>query len=177
MFAGFLYIPAKYVQTKYWLKIDTDAIAIGMDDWILPKWFKNDPVFVGHRWGFTKPANQMDLLDTWVARHPHILADLANKPQLNLHPEPGNERLSHSRASSWCAFFETKFTKQIAAMTEEACGVGKLPIASQDGFAWYCAKRMQRTIVTHSMKSMGWTYRSTLFNVENMVKEVLSGTV
>ena len=54
MLAGFVYVPAAYVETDYWLKIDTDTIALGQDDWIDPSWFEGKPAIVSQKWGFTK---------------------------------------------------------------------------------------------------------------------------
>ncbi|KKL21208.1 hypothetical protein LCGC14_2447740, partial [marine sediment metagenome] len=66
MLAGFVYVPWRYVQTKYWLKLDVDTVATGQDDWIDEKWFENSPAIVAQPWGFTKPPDQMQMLDKWA---------------------------------------------------------------------------------------------------------------
>ena len=69
MLAGFVHIPARVVQTPYWLKLDTDVVAFPSRSWIDESWFDTNPSIVAQAWGMTKPANQMTLLDTWVSKY------------------------------------------------------------------------------------------------------------
>ena len=169
MLAGFIYVASQYVRTPYWLKLDCDVVADGRDDWIDPIWFEADPAIVAHRWAFTKPPNQMDLLDAWVEKEKDkpIVAMLAKRPPLNLHPESlESERLSHKRIISWCGFFQTGFTRVCAAMATETCPLLNMPVPSQDGFCWYVAQRLGFPIVRTNLKRMGgWQHWSTMSNV------------
>jgi hypothetical protein len=174
MLAGFVHVPAALVKTEYWLKVDTDALAWGQDDWIDPSWFASKPAIVCHKWTFTKPPDQMVKLDQWVEQNPG-LEELNSQPPLNLIPEPGNSRLSHGRIASWCGFFKTDFTQKCAQWAAQTVGAHTMPVGSQDGYMWYCAKRMGLEIVTQNMKQFGWTYFSTQSNVQKHAKDILDG--
>ncbi len=163
MLAGFVHAPARYVQTDYWLKIDTDTIATGMNDWIDEQWFDDSPVIVASPWSFTKPADQMMKLDEWANK----IYPLRKRPPLNLVPQEGWSRVRHSRIISWCGFFDTNFTDYCAQLADMFTGPCQLPVPSQDGYMWYCAERLGRNIGKARMKRRGWLHRSTMHNVEH----------
>lgn len=164
MLAGFVHIPALLVGTEYWLKIDTDSIATGCPDWIDPKWFDGRPAIVAQKWGFTKPANQMTVLDDWADR---IGPVVFGRPRLDLPFDPTAGRMSHKRIISWCGFFRTEFTRVCSGLANRSVPTpGGLPVKSQDGFMFYCAKRMGVGVVRINVKSRGWLHRSTMKNVE-----------
>lgn len=178
MLAGFVYVPPFYVHTDYWLKLDTDTIATGCNRWIDQKWFDNDPAIVAQKWGFTKPANQMDTLDNWAYcanTSATIQMQLVENPPLGLIPKTDNaSRLSHKRIISWCGFFRTDFTWLCSTMAEESCGRGQLPVPSQDGYMWYCAKRMGEEVNRINVKSLGWVHRSTTKGIEQEVAKAMA---
>lgn len=174
MLAGFVHVPAMTVETPYWLKIDTDVVATGMPCWIDKDWFDKSPAIVAHRWSFTKPGNQMELLDAWVEKHKRNLAMLAEQPPLDLHPEPGSERLGHSRIISWCGFFNTVMTRLASDFANSTVGYCQLPVPSQDGYLWYCAERLQHIIRRVNMKDRGWEWWSTDHNVKKAVERVVN---
>lgn len=165
MLAGFVYVPAMLCKTAYWLKIDTDTVAVGRDDWIDPKWFDDDPAIVSHPWGFTKPADQMLDLDRWVEDNRGWMPALAAKEPLQLEPKPGWSRVRHKRIISWCAFFQTDFTRLCADCARNTVGDGLLPVQSQDGYLFYVAKRLGLGIERVNMKNRGWEHWSTNHNV------------
>jgi len=165
MLAGFVYVPMWSVETTYFLKIDTDTVAYGNNDWINPEWFEDDPVIVSHSWSFTKPPDQMLLLDEWVAEIKHVLGHLSSREPLNLVPRPGASRLGHRRIISWCGFFKRDLASDCAVLAANTVGLGLLPCQSQDGFMWYVAKRMGYGIRRTNMKRRGWGHWSTMFNV------------
>jgi len=174
MLSGFVYVPALFANTPYWLKVDTDVVATGRDDWIDPNWFLSFPAIVSHSWSFTKPADQMIKLDQWVEKHKNQLPkEVVNHPPLNLRPKEGCDRLSHKRINSWCGFFDTQWTFDVARMTKKNGGRYELPVPSQDGFLWYMATRMGREVVRTTMKSRGWAHWHTMGNIEKSVKEVM----
>lgn len=173
MLAGFVHVPAMQCRTDYWLKIDTDTIASGMDDWIDPDWFRGNPAIVSHPWGFTKPADQMLKLDQWVRKHPVELHWWYNKPPLDLLPKEGSSRVSHKRIISWCAFFHTGFTRNCSWLASELCGGYRLPVPSQDGYLWYMAKRGMNGIVRANMKKRGWVHRSSENGIREAVQKAL----
>ena len=172
MLAGFVHVPARYVATNYWLKLDLDAVATGEDQWIDPSWFEDHPAIVAHPWGYTKPANQMSLLDAWVQENAVDLPPrIAMTLPLNLHYTEGASAVSHSRVISWCGFFRSSFTRECSKWAEDTCGTGKLPVPSQDGFMWYSAERMRLPIVRARMKHLVWKHCSIL----QVVKEWVEG--
>ncbi len=171
MLAGFVHVPTTTsplghcsVETDYWLKLDTDTIATGCDDWIDPAWFEGNPAIVAQKWGFTKPGDQMVMLDKWADEF--CYAKINRYRPLNLIPKPGASRISHKRIISWCGFFQTDFTLLCSVLAERSCGRGQLPVPSQDGYMWYCAKRMEEGIERINVKSRGWLHRSSMRNVE-----------
>ncbi len=175
MLSGFVHVPAELVRTPWWLKIDTDAIAHGMDDWIDPSWWADDPVIISPGWPYTKPPNQMVLLDEWVEREKEKLGRLSrDTPPLDLHPKPRSDRLPHKRIGTWCAFFKTSFTQYASAIAEKTCGLGKLPVPSQDSFLWYLAKRHGLGIRRENMKKRGWVLFSTIGNIKRSAAEAMA---
>lgn len=171
MLSGFVHIPARTVRTDYWLKLDLDVIATDLDNWVNPRWFDNQPAIVGHPWGYTKPADQMLLLDQWVERHrSRILPSFVQNGPLNLSPKPGSTLVSHDRIISWCAFFNTDFTIAAAQAAEMTCGPCRLPVPSQDGYLWYMAKRGGYGIRRIRMKELGWSHQSRLDRIRDIVE-------
>ncbi|GAG84583.1 unnamed protein product [marine sediment metagenome] len=169
MLAGFVYVPAEHVKTEYWLKLDVDTVATGQDDWIDEKWFENDPAIVAQSWGFTKPPDQMQVLDKWA----RTVLYLRCSKSLNLIPKEGSNRLGHKRIISWCGFFNTEFSKECKYYALSV-GYGYLPVPSQDGFMWFMAKRLGYDIVRTQMKSLGWEHWGTEYNIRQAVERVLS---
>ncbi len=172
MLAGFVYVPGYLVDTPYWLKLDVDTVATGRDDWIDSEWFADEPAFISHPWGFTKPADQMVKLDEWVDRNREELPELAGESPLDIVPKPGWSRVRHKRIISWCAFFNTEFTRRCAA-SAAVCGPFQLPVPSQDGFMFYVAKRLNKGIVRANMKRCGWGHWTTMKNIEKHAREAM----
>ncbi len=174
MLSGFVHLPPIYVKTKYYLKLDTDVVATGVDDWIDPEWFRDYPLIVSQKWGYTKPPNQMWDLDEWSLIHRDVLNFRTNL--LNLHPKPGDDRIKHKRFISWCGFFSTEFTKNASYYANMTVGTGQLPVRSQDGYLYYLAKRLgspildmgetrPEVIVRCNFKELGWQQWSVMRNV------------
>ncbi len=178
MLAGFVHVPAFHVKTPYWLKLDTDVVATGRDDWIDSSWFEENPAIISHCWTFTKPADQILKLDAWVEenkdKHDFVKC-IATQPPLNLRPKPGSDRVGHKRIISWCAFFETWFTRRLSFAANRICGEFKLPVPSQDGYVWYCAKRSGRNILRPNMKKRGWQQWLTSANIKKHAEEAMFG--
>lgn len=164
MLAGFVHI-SHFVQTPFMFKLDTDAVANGVDDWIDPDWFNDSPVVVAQPWSFTKPKDQMMALDRWVKECQNHLPEFDGTEPLNLIPKPGSERVGHKRIASWCSFWDISFVRMCADMATRTCGKCKLPVPSQDGFLWYCAERLNHKILRTRMKGRGWVLRSTMYNI------------
>jgi hypothetical protein len=175
MLTGFVYIPAIYVKTKYWLKLDTDVVAIGQPDWIDENWFKYNPAMVCPPWGFTRPAHQMLQLDAWVANNSNKeeFKAIASCEPLNLHPEPNAERVRHKRICSWCGFFQTGLSRACVTLSEASGELYTLPSPSQDGLMWYIAKRLGLGIKRVRMKDKGWQVWGSQGNLIRHSSEVM----
>jgi len=174
MLAGFIHVPAIHVQTPYWLKLDTDTIAVGNPEWVNPEWFTKDPAIVSHPWGYTKPPDQMLELDRWGFEFQDVFPSrFIERGSMGLVPETGANKLKHSRIISWCSFCATNFSQWIAKMATMSCGLGKLPVPSQDGYAWYMARRMGYVIERPNMKELGWEHHGRTSKIRKRVKEVL----
>ena len=178
MLSGFVHVPSSMVQTPYWLKIDTDVVVTGKDDWIDPAWFVGNPAIVSHKWTFTKPPDQMLKLDQWVEENKALMPVFDDHPPLNLVPLPGAERLGHKRIISRVAFFDTGFTNLCAQLASRTCGLYQLPCKSQDGFMFYVAKRLGLEIKRISLKdNVGFQHWSTSFNVYKHSRVALGESV
>lgn len=207
MLAGFIHVAAEHVTTPYWLKLDTDTVAVGCreccglgwtDDpmegrgapvgstipcsecdgrdtrnWIDPAWFDDTPGIVAHPWAFTKPADQMMVLDQWVEDHQltYYKPALFHPEPLNIIPKPGWSRVRHKRIISWCGFFNTELTRRCADAATKTCGVGQLPVASQDGFMWYAATRLGYPVVRANMAKRGWKHQGRMSGIRKAVEE------
>lgn len=174
MLSGFIHIAAKWVKTPYWLKVDTDVVATGKDDWIEDSWFINNPAIVAQKWGYSKPPMQMLKLDQWVRNNPEKLSHWNQYPPLNLIPNPGSSLVKHERIAGWCGFYNTEFTKACSEAAESTCGVGQLPEKSQDGVMWYLAKRGNFEIIRTNFKSRGWKLRSSMKAIKQAVEEAMT---
>ncbi len=159
MLAGYVHVPPLAVNTPYWLKIDTDVCAAPGAS--LPvDLFKSDAKIIAPAWHYTRPGDQMLDLDAWVARNPTSLEALAARPPLDLSPPPGWQRVMHIRICSWCAFFDTRFTRHVSDYAALTCGAGQLPVPSQDGLMWYCCERLGLPIIKWKPKANGWRLTS-----------------
>lgn len=171
MLTGFVHVPPRLVQTPWWLKLDTDAVRLDTSPWIDPAWFEPDAqrryaAFIGNRWGYTKPADQMARLDDWGDG----VADLAAHPRLDLPYEPGARRCGHVRLASWLTFFNTAWSREVATY----CEPWRLPVPSEDGYHFYCAARRGDPYVLTKFKRKGWTNIPRLSNLISKVQEVLA---
>ena len=174
MLSGFVHVAAAVVETRYWLKLDCDVVATGNDRWADDAWFEDDPGIVAHRWGYTKPANQMQTLDAWVWANKEKLPELMAHPSLCLAPSsPESSALPHPRVISWCGFFRTDMTRAAAEAAARTCGRCQIPVPSQDGYLWYWATRTGETVVRENMKS-SWEHWNTEQNIRAAVERVLA---
>ena len=166
MLAGFVHVPALHCLTEYYLKIDTDAVAMGQPDWIDPRWFENDPSIIAPPWGYCKPADQIDRLDDWVRQHKETIYHLARYEPLRMHARPGSDMVRCERIISNVAFFNTAFTKFASKWANQTCGEHKLPVPSQDGYLWYLARRQGLLVRRVPMKPRGWQVWNTEANIK-----------
>lgn len=128
---------AEHVETPYYIKIDTDAVATSCPNWIEWRWLGSVPAIIAPPWGYTKPASMLDDLDTWSR---YIGLD---GPKIKRKPGERNKAF-HRRVISYVMIGSTQRTKEIIKLLN---GSIELPVPSQDTFLFYCAARLQMPIV------------------------------
>jgi hypothetical protein len=148
MLSSLVWAPARHCTTPWYLKIDCDTWATEQANWIKDKWFVDDPAFVAVPWGYTKPAQQMPMLDEWADG----IAGLSEYPRLNLHAEPEAGVLRHKRICSWVFFGNTEWTRRVSKYFPP----GNLPAPTQDGTLWFIAARTGANYKTFDAKRLGW---------------------
>ena len=117
------------VQTRWWLKIDTDVIFY--EDWGIGYNPQGKPwVFSAPGWGYTKPADALQRIYQWCQLW---RPDLAVKEPPR--PKPGAKRVRHSRIIGSIFLADTAWTRRVADIFSH----GPLPFPSQDTLHWYCA--------------------------------------
>jgi hypothetical protein len=169
MLSGLVYIPARHVETPWYLKLDTDTIALKPAQWIQENWFQpdergRDPVFIGHSWGYTKPPDAIQRLDDWA----DTVSELRQYPRLNLVPNPGWSLVRCRRVTSWLLFGRTDWTREMAAYSPD-----RLPVPSQDTYLWYCAARRGDFYRRESMIRRGWIHIRDLSRLKDLATEAL----
>lgn len=172
MLNSFVRIAAEKVQTTWYLKLDTDVVAVDDSEWLEPEWFAADeenrvPVFVSSPWGYTKPADAIDRLDDWG----DSISGLKEHPRLELAPGEKPDRVNHPRIISWCFFGNTAWTKEVASWTN-----GRLPVASHDTFLFYCAERRGDPYCRHRMSRCGWEHISHYRRLKAKCQEVMQSS-
>lgn len=163
MLTAFVKVPATEVNTKWYLKLDADTIATAPGKWIDENWFLNDPVYIGQRWLFSKPADVLERLDNWGDTIPEI----AKFPRLNVPYDPKSSRVGSKRITSWCFFGRTDWARRIWGLCN-----GRLPVPSQDTLMYYCAARTGEYTVRANMKKLGWDHLR-LRNLKIKYKELM----
>lgn len=150
MLTALVHGPAHFVKTEWFLKIDTDTVAMNDEEWIDPSWFVSDAKFVSNPWGYTKPNNRLDVLDDWADQN----ETLKGSSRLNVPYDPKSNKVKCRRIISWIMFCRTDFVQQCS----ELCEGSTLPVPSQDTFLWYVAKRLGLPYQTRRFKKHGWTH-------------------
>jgi predicted SAM-dependent methyltransferase len=175
MLTGFIHVAAAQVRTPWYLKIDSDVVAIGGGEWIRDEWFEtkesgDSPVFVTSPWGYSKPRYVMDVLDDWADTVP----SLAKYPRLNLPYSSKDSKIKHKRIISWLFFGRTDWTRDLSVLIGGPAA--RLPVPSQDSFLFYCAKRTAAHFTTVKMSNLGWAHqrlpriRKTIKNMNSASK-------
>lgn len=169
MLAGLTYGPCKWVSTDWYLKLDTDVIAVEHADWINRNWFLPNEAgitsaFIAPPWRYTKPANSLEELDKWANQ----ISYFDGTAPLNLAVENGQKSIAYPRIISWCFFGNTHWTREIAALAPQG-----LPVDSHDTFLWYCAHRLRHRFTRFRMKKLGWRHISNRRRLEKTQRIVL----
>ena len=171
MLTALTLMPPQCVKTPWILKLDTDAVALRSDPhWCSSRLVADDgqgvSAFVSNRWGYSRPAEAVKILDDWGDTVP----ELACRPRLDLPFTPGARSVgTPGRIISWCFFGRTDWWLQATSFVKD----GRLPLASHDTFLWYCAKRRGDYYRTYQMKRFGWDHCRGK-RLEERVKEAMA---
>lgn len=186
MLSGFCHV-CRFVETPWWLKVDTDAVALRESDWAPDEWFRQQVdttlppaamnyqdgynVIIASPWGYTKPADQMDQLDQWG----DLVPGLREYPRLDIPFTPGGRRARHARIASWVSFYRTDWSRFASDLALHYAGRDRLPVPSQDGYHFFVAKRRGDRILRAQMKRRGWTNCPRLEQLKTTVAKALRG--
>jgi hypothetical protein len=154
MLTSWVFFPPATVTTKYWCKIDCDAVCQRAGNWPDSSWFDGPEVVVAPGCGRTvaKPRKTETILD-WCLKLEHFGDEAFDTPRLGLMPS-GEHHVSHKRWKSWLSFYNTQWTCDMADRIYEHCGGFKLPVPSQDTMLAYCTLRGEYPFRTVAMD--GW---------------------
>lgn len=176
MLTGWIYAPAKHVQTKWFMKIDCDVLALDdrpLNEWLRPEWFATDPVMIASPWGYTKAKGDGGTIHDWADKLERwgdfILPDYE---RLGLANRIKGDKIKYPRICSWLSYYRTDWYKELAASCRLWAG-GKLPVPSQDTAAWYLAERLGSNVVRANQKRRGWSTVSSLEKLKQKASEVL----
>jgi hypothetical protein len=162
MLSAFVFGAAAYVETDYWVKIDSDTFFTDNRDVFLDRHFNYD--VAGHKWRYTKPGKWITELDDWADAE-----DLDGDDYLaeDIRPEAiKSKRYGHKRIASWICMHKTEFTIEIAGHAKE-----RLPVPSHDTYNWYMATRLpDRQWCWHNYKSMGAGTHTNIKVIRDRVK-------
>ena len=145
---------AAQVETQFFLKLDTAAVAVSRGAAVQRDWWNSGRAFVSHRWGFTRPSRFIAQLNSWADGVPTLAKHEA--PLIEL-PNDLEDKVYHRRIQSFIMFGTVDFARAVWSMI---CldSLQRLPCASQDTLLWYVAERMGWPYVTLNFKRLGWKH-------------------
>ena len=177
MLAGHVWVPALHVETEWYCKIDTDALATRPAKWPEPGWFhphtddNRECVVVAPRWTYTKGIDFLKRLDDW-GDTAKIVSDCG---RMNIQCEPNQLRVGHPRWCSWNSFYRTSWAREAVELLRATGHEGTLPIPSQDTFHWYVAERGGKYVRTAHMKKCGWNNYPKITNLIETAQAIMRG--
>lgn len=155
MISAFVHGVARYCETSWHLKLDTDVACMSRDDrCFVPEWFDGDHVFVSSPWRYTKPAARHVALIDWAK----TVKQFDGRPEApaNWEGDPAKVKCFHKRIISYTFVGQTTFVKEVSDMCR---GHGPaIPGGSHDGLLWYCAVRLGRRWLRANMGRLGWAH-------------------
>lgn len=140
----------RFVDTPYFLKLDTDTVAADSGAYLDESWFDGSPAIIAPRWGYTKPGHWLDTLDRWA----DVVASGNEKP----HRIMSGGIAKSKRIISYAMFGRTDFAKRIVDLVESGGGQCRLPVPSQDTFSWYAATLFGEQVVRLNPAETGWKH-------------------
>jgi len=159
MLASFVLTAPKYIETPYFLKLDTDCLAVAAcDDWVLTEQMKESgAVLFASPWGYTKPGEFIDRLDTWWEQGKRA-GNVSNRPVRRV----VNGKAFSRRIISYVYWGQTAWHRRLLRKYFSSRyitgGPLRLPVPSQDTFCWYVAARSGMVWSTGNQKRLGWQH-------------------
>ena len=161
MLAGFVHVPAHHVGTEWWMKIDTDVVAMRIDKpWQNTDWFQHDVVLIASPWGYSKCKGDNRTALEWA----ESLEEFGDAcwtctPRLGLTEcVRGRDKIIKPRIWSPVSYYRTSWTKEVSALCSRHYGPYGLPVPSQDTTHWVAAERSGSRIVKVNQKKFGWSF-------------------
>ena len=121
VFSSFVFGAAKFVKTKYYMKLDADSYCTTDEDVWNEKDFEYD--IIGHKWGYTKPGWFIDALENYYSG-------------CNITLNKDENKRSHKRFESYCCLHRTDWVRGIVPKLN-----GRLPVPSHDTTLWFYADK------------------------------------
>ena len=174
MLSGFVHVPPRTVETQWWMKVDTDALAFPHDNWLEESWFEPDAdgveaEYIASSWGYTKAKGGGGDITEW-ANNLERWGDQFETPRLGLEKYIDGQRINYKRMCSWVSYYNTEASKHLLEHCED-----KLPVPSQDTLVWYYTARRGGRCIHAGMKRRGWTNTSKIKNLRIQAEEILNG--
>lgn len=153
MLSSFVFSTLEYIESPYYLKLDTDTFATRADaTWIRREWFDREVPIVAPAWGYTKPGRMIQELNQWAENISEF--SRAGTPPIDVPVQCLDGRFRHARFISWLMFGNVAFTRSAASLCRSTRPL--LPVSSQDTFLYYVAHRLGHSFVNHRFQRHGW---------------------
>jgi hypothetical protein len=163
MLTGLVYA-ARHITTPWFLKLDTDTLAVPEGRFWSPDWFSPDTVLAAPRWGYTKPGHWLDTLDRW--------ADVSAPGNVKPPRVMGEKIASSPRITSYAMWGRTDFARECLTLLGDE---PRLPVPSQDTFCWFCAALLGRGVTRLRASQHCWRHAGgNRGKLERVAREVLS---
>lgn len=163
MLTALTVLPAQYVQTPWFLKLDTDAVATGPQKWIDEgRYFNERNAFTASPWGYSKPSHVLTDLDNWGDE----IAALRQYKRLNLPFSMKARSVKCRRIISWLMFVNTRWNVEHLMPLLKG---PRLPVPSQDTLLWYVAARRGDRIQRVRFNKLGWKHAPSLRRIRRAI--------
>lgn len=153
MLTALTVMPHKYVDTPWFLKLDTDAVAVS--PLVIPEQVReNKVVLAAPKWGYTKPPSAMKALEEWAMIQPEFLGQRKRLPEYRV--EGGKAK--HPRIISYFCWVNTEWSREI---NERYLITGRLPVPSQDTFLWFITRMREDVALRLGSDAKAWCIHKT----------------
>lgn len=146
-------MPHEHIDTPWFLKLDTDAVAVG-DIRIPQAVVSGDMVLAAPKWGYTKPATMMTTLAEWTLLIPEFYGQERRLPEYRV----DGLKAKYPRIISYFCWVNTAWSKEI---NERYLPDGKLPVPSQDTFLWHMTRIREEPALRLSGPDRDWCVHKT----------------